>query len=207
MYCFLFFFVSLLVYIRARERGEYLRGWNLVAFIASFICCLNSKEMGAALAPILIVYELLFHTPHWRSAADAGRWLIHEGRGALLASVCLIGYIPAKTSAQGLARTPAYVSTFTWSTFLHDTGVYLGYLTYSSHPFTFRRRHHLLRLAWVLSLVTAFPSYVVRAAIFPNHIAAGLIRQCARRFCSVYAECRPGSLYRRIAGMDQGQIG
>ena len=136
VYCFLFFFLALLIYIRVRERGEYLRRWNLIAFIASFICCLNSKEMGAALAPILIVYELLFHTPHWRRLSEAGNWVIHEGRGALLAGVCLIGYIPAKTSTQGLARTPAYVSTFTLSTFLHDTGVYLGYLTYSSHPFT-----------------------------------------------------------------------
>jgi hypothetical protein len=136
VYCFLFFFVALLVYIRVRERGEYLRGWSLAAFVASFICCLNSKEMGAALAPILIAYELLFHTPHWRRIADAGRWSINEGRGALVAGICLIGYIPAKTSAQGLARTPAYVSHFTLATFLHDTGVYLGYLVYASHPFT-----------------------------------------------------------------------
>jgi hypothetical protein len=136
VYCFLFFFLALLVYIRARERGEYLRGWNLVAFVASFICCLNSKEMGATLPPILIVYELLFHTPRWRRAADAGRWLIHEGQGALLTGICLIGYIPAKTSAQGLGGTPAYISHFTWPAFLHDTEVYLGYLTYSSHPFT-----------------------------------------------------------------------
>jgi hypothetical protein len=136
VYCFLFFFLALLVYIRARERGEYLRGWNIVAFVASFICCLNSKEMGATLPPILIVYELLFHTPRWRRAADAGRWLIHGGRGALLTCICLIGYIPAKTSAQGLGGTPAYISHFTWPAFLHDTEVYLGYLTYSSHPFT-----------------------------------------------------------------------
>jgi len=136
IYCFLFFFLALLVYIRVRERDEYLRGWNLAAFIAIFVCCLNSKEMGATLPPILIVYELLFHTPHWRRLADAGRWLIHEGRGALISGICLIGYISAKTSAQGLGRTPAYISHFTWPTFLHDTEVYLGYLTYSSHPFS-----------------------------------------------------------------------
>lgn len=136
VYCFLFFFLALLVYVGVREQREYLKGWDLVVFVASFICCLNSKEMGAALAPVLIVYELWFHTPHWRRLSEAGDWLIHEGRGALLASVCLIGYIPAKASAQGLARTPAYVSHFTWSTFIHDTGVYLGYLTYSSQAFT-----------------------------------------------------------------------
>jgi hypothetical protein len=139
VYCFLFFFVALIIYIRVRQRGEYLSGWNLVAFIASFICCLNSKEMGATLPPILILYELLFHTPHWRRLGDAGKWLIHEGRGAVLVGICLIGYIPAKTSTQGLARSPAYVSHFTWGTYLHDTEVYLGYLTYSSHPFTATR--------------------------------------------------------------------
>ena len=139
VYCFLFYFLALFVYIRVRERGEYLRGWNLVAFIASFICCLNSKEMGATLPAILILYEVLFHTPVWRRLGDAGQWLVHEGRGALLAAICLIGYIPAKTSTQGLGRSPAYVSHFTWATFLHDTEVYLGYLTYSSHPFAAAR--------------------------------------------------------------------
>jgi hypothetical protein len=141
VYCFLFYFLALLVYIRVREPGEYLSGWNLVAFIASFICCLNSKEMGATLPAVLIVYELVFHTPHlhtprWHRLGDAGQWLIHKGRGALLAGICLVGYIPAKTSTQGLAQSPAYVSHFTWQTLLHDTEVYLGYLTYSSHPFT-----------------------------------------------------------------------
>ena len=136
VYCFLFFFLALLVYIRVRERGEYLTGWNLVAFIANFICCLNSKEMGATLPAILVVYELLFRTPHWRRLSDLGRWLMREGRGAWVASICLIGYIPVKMSRQGLASSLPYVSHFNWTTFLHDTEAYLGYLTYWNQPFT-----------------------------------------------------------------------
>jgi hypothetical protein len=136
VYCFLFFFVALLVYLRVRQRSEYLKGWNLAAFVASFICCLNSKEMGATLPAILVLYEFLFHTPNWRRLNDAGRWLIREGRGVLVAAVCLSGYIPAKMSPEGLASSPAYVSHFTWPNFLHDTEVYLGYLTYRNQPFT-----------------------------------------------------------------------
>jgi len=136
VYCFLFFCLALRIYLRVRERGEYLARWNLAAFIASFICCLNSKEMGACLPAVLLVYEFLFQTPHWRRFSDVGRWLIREGRGALIAGVCLIGYIPAKLSPQGLASSPAYISHFTWSTFLHDTEVYLGYLTYRGQPFS-----------------------------------------------------------------------
>jgi hypothetical protein len=136
VYCFLFFFLALFIYIRARERGEYLARWNLAAFIASFICCLNSKEMGATLPAILVIYELLFHTPLWGRISDFGRWFMREGRGAWVAGVCLIGYIPAKISPQGLGHTASYVPHFNWTTFLQDTEAYLGYLTYWNRPFT-----------------------------------------------------------------------
>ena len=136
VFCFLFFFLALFIYIRARERGEYLTRWNLAAFIASFICCLNSKEMGATLPAILVIYELLFHTPSWHRISDFGRWFMREGRGAWVTGVCLIGYIPAKMSPDGLAKTAAYVPHFNWATFLQDTEAYLGYLTYWNRPFT-----------------------------------------------------------------------
>jgi hypothetical protein len=136
VYCFLFFQLTLLVYLRVRERGEYLAGWSLVAFLASFVCCLNSKEMGATLPAILVLYELLFHTPRWRAVADAGGWLIREGRGPLISAICVLGYIPAKLSPQGLANSPPYITHFTWSIFFHDTQVYLGYLTYWDRPLT-----------------------------------------------------------------------
>ena len=136
VYCFLFFCLTLLVYIGVRQRGDYLHGWNLAAFVAGFVCCLNSKEMGATLPVILILYEFLFHTPHWRGLADFGRWWIGEGRGALVAAICVAGYIPAKTSVQGLASSPAYVNHFTWSTYFQNTGVYLRDLTYRHQPLT-----------------------------------------------------------------------
>lgn len=136
VFCFLFFFLAFHIYLRVRQRGEYLSGWSLAAFVASFICCLNSKEMGAVLPVILLVYELFFHTPHWRSKGEFGRWIVNEGRGALIAGACIIGYIPAKLSSQGLTSSPAYVPHLTWPTYLHDSAVYLGYLTYARHPFT-----------------------------------------------------------------------
>ncbi len=135
VYSFLFFFLAVLIYARVRARGEFLKGWSLVAFIACAICSLNSKEMGATLPAVLLLYEVLFYTPRWRGARDLGRWLTREGRGALAAGICLLGYIPAKLSSKGLTATPQYVPHFNWATYVHDTAVYLGHLTYS-HPFT-----------------------------------------------------------------------
>ena len=132
VYCFLFYSLALLIYLRAREHGGYLSGWNLAAFIASFICCLNSKEMGATLPAVVLLYEFIFHTPRWKGLKGFMLWLNREGRGAWVGCICLIGYLPAKMSTAGLASSPAYVSHFNRATFLHDTGVYLGDLIYRS---------------------------------------------------------------------------
>ncbi len=134
VFCFLFYFLALVIYLRARLRGRFLGAWHTLGFLACLICAFNSKEMGATLPVIVFLYELIFHPPDFRSARALLRWCLREGRMALLGALCVLIYIPAKLGAGGLAQDAAYVPSYTWARWIEDTGTYLGYLIYRNNP-------------------------------------------------------------------------
>ena len=133
-FCFLFYFLALLIYLRARLQGRLLRVWETLGFLACLICALNSKEMGVTLPVMVLLYELLWHPPDFRSIRALWRWIFREGRMALLGAFCVLIYLPAKLGPDGLTTTDAYVPHYTWSRYLLDTGVYLADLLYQKNP-------------------------------------------------------------------------
>jgi hypothetical protein len=133
-FCFLFYFLALFIYLRARSKDEYLGLGGLAVFLVCFICALNSKEMAATLPVMVLVYELIFHPPPLRRFRELGGWVIREGGVAWLGALCVLAYLPAKLSTGGLAGSVAYVPTYTWSRFLGNTETYLSYLLYRDKP-------------------------------------------------------------------------
>ena len=133
-FCFLFYFLALLIYLRARAKGEYLGPGGLAAFLLCFVCALNSKEMAATLPVMVLLYELIFHPPPLGQIRKLGGWMVREGRVAWLGALCVLAYLPAKLSTGGLAGSVAYVPAYTWSRFLENTETYLSYLLYREHP-------------------------------------------------------------------------
>ena len=67
VFCFLFYFLALLIYLRARLQDRLLGVWESLGFLACFICALNSKEMAATLPVMVLLWELIFHSPDFRS--------------------------------------------------------------------------------------------------------------------------------------------
>lgn len=130
VFCFLFFSSALLIYLRARSQGRFLGVRGTIAFLACFICSLNSKEMAVTLPVIVFLYELLFHPPDFRSFRALVRWCGREGRMALIGAVCVLIYLPAKLGANGIAQNEAYVPRYTLARWLEDTGTFLGYIFY-----------------------------------------------------------------------------
>ncbi len=53
---------------------------------------------------------------------------------ALVGALCVLIYLPAKLSTEGLTSSSAYVPVYTWSRYLANTGVYLANLLYRSNP-------------------------------------------------------------------------
>jgi hypothetical protein len=134
VFCFLFFCLALLIYLRARLQDRFLGVWEMTGFIACLVCALNSKEMGATLPVIVLVYELLFHPPDFRSIRALIRWCFHQGRMALVGALCVLIYIPAKLGAGGLVQSTDYVPAYSWARWLEDTGTYLADLLYRDNP-------------------------------------------------------------------------
>jgi len=136
-FCFLFYFLTLLIYLRARLQGRLLGVGEMLGFLACFICALNSKEMAATLPVMVLIYELLFHPPDFRSFRALCRWTIREGRMALVGALCVLIYLPAKLGPEGLANSPAYIPHYTWSQYIARTGLYLADLLYRRDPVPF----------------------------------------------------------------------
>ncbi len=135
VFCFLFCFLALLIYLRARAQGRFLGVWGTLGFLACFVCALNSKEMAAALPPIVFLYELLFHPPDFRRLRAPVRWCLREGRVALLGALVVLIYLPGKLGTGGLASNTDYIPSYTWSRWLADTETYLANLLYRTNPF------------------------------------------------------------------------
>jgi hypothetical protein len=133
VFCFLFFSLALSIYLKTRLQGRFPGVWGTLGFLACLVCSLNSKEMGATLPVIVLLYELIFHTPDFRSLRALIRWSFREGRMALLGALCVLIYIPAKLGAGGLAQDIAYVPSYTWARWMEDTGNYLGDLFYQNN--------------------------------------------------------------------------
>jgi hypothetical protein len=136
VFCFLFFFLALLIYLSARLQGRVPGLWGTLGFLVCLVCALNSKEMAAALPVIVLVYELIFHPPDFRSLRALLRWCWHEGRMALLGALCVLIYLPAKLGSAGLAQDDAYVPSYTWARWLGDTETYLAELLYQTSSTT-----------------------------------------------------------------------
>lgn len=133
-FCFLFYFSALLIYLRARMQGRFLGVGETLGFLGCFICALNSKEMAATLPVMVLLYELLWHPPDFKSIRALSRWIVQEGRMALLGALCVLIYLPAKLSPEGLTSSPEYVPIYTWSRYLLNTGTYLADLLYRNNP-------------------------------------------------------------------------
>lgn len=134
VFCFLFYFLALLIYLRIRQQGRFLGIGASLGFLACLVCSLNSKEMGATLPMMVLLYELIFHPPNFRSLRALVRWTFQEGRIALLGALCVLIYIPAKLGAEGIGHDVAYIPVYTWARWIQDSGMYLGDLLYRNNP-------------------------------------------------------------------------
>lgn len=152
--CGFFYFAALTYYIHIREKGRSLRPPQLVAFLALYICALNSKEMAVTLPVIVLIYEALrcprlrdwnqFIRSNWRSAAPS-----------LIAGLLTLPYIYSKTQgSNAVARVTGYRPSYSWHTFTTSNARFISELFYlvPNHMMT----QGMLLVLWAAIFLYAF---------------------------------------------------
>ena len=232
VFCFLFFFLALLIYLGARVQGRFLGVWETLGFLACFVCALNSKEMAATLPVMVLVYELIFHPPDFRSLRALLRWSFREGRIALLGALCVLIYLPAKLGPAGLPRTKRVRARLYLGALARGHRDVSGRVALSQQSTGGARRHALnaSRRGCVLAVLhrhcalDAIPSCCGLACCFSSlhccryrsfPLGSGFVFicrwpawRCTRRFVWCVSrktlwQALPGSAWRRCAGRDR----
>jgi len=126
--CYTFYFSAFSLYLRSRQQKRLPTTTELAACSILFICALNSKEMGVTLPAALLLYELVFHPPRSWRAGSLARWIVHEGRGALvIGAIALVFVIGIFTDPRSLALVaPRYRPVFTGTQFMETSRHFLG---------------------------------------------------------------------------------
>lgn len=116
-----FYFAALLYYVHCRRSGRGLRPLQICAFLALYICALDSKEMAVSLPVIVLAYELLFKP---RGAKF----------GAVLAVTAVTAvFIAGKTMGAGtLTAMEAYRPVFSWARYADSSTRFLNTIFYTS---------------------------------------------------------------------------
>ena len=147
--CFALYLAALIYYLGIRQAGQRLTFRQWAIFLAVYIGALNSKELAVTLPLAVLCYELLWHRP--KGLRDAGRWLLHEGRGAVLSALVTVPYVVGKLSGpDSLTANPAYRPAISASRYLHTFHLYLNVLFYQEH--FFRDGNTILLVAAMLGI-------------------------------------------------------
>lgn len=127
IFCFFFYFSALVYYFRIRQAQRALSFLQslLVAFLLTL--ALDSKEMAVSFPVMILLYELWKQPPHLQCRA-VGRWLLQEGRLAVVSGVIVLVFILGRVTAvtDSLVLVPAYQPHVTAANYLQQAGSYLN---------------------------------------------------------------------------------
>jgi len=130
--CFTFYFLALNYYLRIRTRGGVLNKKQTAVFLLLYIGALESKEMGATLPAIVLLYEVIRRPPSLRAAAPVLKWLRADALPSLIAGALTAVYTYGKlTGAETLTSNPEYQMTFTWERYWDSTRRFVNNILYS----------------------------------------------------------------------------
>jgi hypothetical protein len=171
--CGIFFFATLAYYARIRSSGRLLSGGQTAAFLALFLCALNSKEMGATLPAVLLAYEWLFYGPPGWPWKKFAAWMRGEGRVIFWSGMLDLVFIYGKRFGQyGLMKQAAYTPVISRPRFVDFQERYIGDIFYHLPRFgwiatlivwaavtylAWRRKNPLLRFCWWYIVLTPLP--------------------------------------------------
>ncbi len=154
-----FSLLTLLLYIRIRERGQIPTAWQTLLIVCCFLAALDSKEISVVIAGSVLSYEVIFHG--WPRRWS---WLKQEGLvPALLAAVAAV-YVTGKIfGANPLSNLEAYRIVLSKDLYLDNNVAYFRSFFYESF---IDSRSGLLALDIALLLLLSNRRPAVRWCVF-----------------------------------------
>ena len=126
--CGLFYLAAFTYYVHIREKGIYLRPFQLVLFLLLYVCALNSKEMAVTLPLLVLLYELL-KIPRWSNWSSFLYWIRHAALPSLIAGVMTAIYTYSKIFGSGsVTRFDSYRPIYSWNNFVTSNAKFVGEL-------------------------------------------------------------------------------
>ena len=149
--CGFFYFAGLIYYIHIRERDAQVRPFQLIAFLALYICALNFKEMAVTLPVIVLIYEVL-RSPRWGDWRQFIGWARSSATPPLIAGLITALYIYGRIQGPtSLARSAPYQPHYSWSNFLKSNAYFVSQISYG-----FVVSEKALLALWALVFIYAF---------------------------------------------------
>lgn len=150
--CGFFYIAALTYYVHIREKGLLLRPIQSLAFLALYICALNSKEMAVTLPVIILIYEFL-KAPRWIDWKAFIQWTWSYALPSLITGLLTAIYILGKTWGSGaLIRLDPYRPKISWHHFTTSNAKFVSDLLFPNHTIP---RQMLLTL-WAVVFIYAF---------------------------------------------------
>jgi hypothetical protein len=111
--CCLFYLACFAYYLRIRNQGRLLGPGETAAFLALFLCALNSKEMAVSVPVMLLVYEWIYHPPVKRRPVELWAWVRGPARVALIAAALdVVDIYPKVFGPAAMAHAEGYHPVF-----------------------------------------------------------------------------------------------
>jgi hypothetical protein len=150
--CAFFYIAALTYYVHIREKGLLLRPIQLLAFLALYICALNSKEMAVTLPVIVLIYEFL-KAPRWINWKAFVRWTWFYALPSLISGLLTAIYIFGKTRGTGtLIRLDPYRPNISWHHFTTSNARFASDLLFPNHAIA----PPMLLTLWTVVFIYAF---------------------------------------------------
>jgi hypothetical protein len=116
--CCFFYLACFVYYLRIRNRGQLPGLLQTIAFLAIFLCALNSKEMAVSVPVMLLVYEWTYHPPAVWTWAELLAWVRGSARTSLIAAVLTLMDIYGKVAVEtAMIKAEGYRPVFTLERF------------------------------------------------------------------------------------------
>jgi hypothetical protein len=96
IFCLTFYLAAIAYYVRLRQRGGPASLRQAAVFGGLMVLAFNSKEMAVSLAPMALLYDLLFHPPRGARPPEAARWAFTEARLSVAGCLLTAGWVAGR---------------------------------------------------------------------------------------------------------------